>query len=554
MTYTIMLFSVLLTFCFIIKITCQSPLSNHSIGPLAHCNLKFENSREYTEKCYDRCNHPDEPSLWGSVYLYSDVSDEGGPPVVMCTKVELSQTFTETWTFSQISSNLIRKLVPVTEDECQTQISQSCPDKKCHVKAPSTLTPEFHYASDTHLIKAYIELVTMPSGLDFLTDHLKIFPALSKESFVYTAGKGRDQEKFYIWDTKELGIDKCPFEGTQIKNCDRYGPPADMIKCRMSRFNIMNVTTSHQLLKVCPGLRRAPSGLLYRWENESEHPLLKSHRIAISEVERTNIHLNTLRGDIVDALSVIDEDLCHTQCETLDLMLSSNREKEILTRIGGQYLVMTKSKHIRRCEPLFGCKIIKPHLFCGNPTRIALTCSGNIRMWNPLKMYVEDYDNCQRVPSNSNLTITLGQHQYIVNDNLMVSLPNSEYFGVSHDHIARVGDKISADIVDPADLRHSWSNQLEKEAGLKSDPISITTKIENWEENIASWFPSFKSIGDWVTKIFSRVTLLIGILTTLFVMVIASKLWKMLRYTTKSRQQSVRLNNLQTNEESVVWL
>lgn len=201
----------ILFFCIILSsMSLSSAEFNHSIGPLAVCVPEMNDARQYTESCYRRCKCNDKPQTHGYVYLYSDTNPNGGPMVTSCAKFRLTQTFTETWTFSQISSSVVQEELVILRDECESNIRLLCSTHNCSSKLPNQLEPEVHYASETTVVRDFVVLVSMPSGIDFLESSVKITPATTTTSFPASDGYGTIGKKWYIWNPMP-STDTCPF-------------------------------------------------------------------------------------------------------------------------------------------------------------------------------------------------------------------------------------------------------------------------------------------------------------------------------------------------------
>ncbi|UJP29482.1 glycoprotein [Strawberry virus 2] len=523
---------------------------NHSIGPLAHCSSQMIDARQYTEACYRRCKRDAKPEVHGFVYLYSDTSSTGGPIVTSCSKQRLSQTFTETWTFSQITSSPVITPLLISKEDCEQHIQMNCPTHNCSTKLPNSLSPEFHYASDTVVTRDFIVLISMPSGVDFLEETIKVTPAMTDVSFPLSDGYGSIGTKWFFWSPQEAPT-VCPFAQSQYHGCDAYGKPIDLINCRRSRFVIPDVGHSIQLKGHCSHISRSSTGLLYSWQDKMSLTSDAAKRLALTQLQNENEQIAMLRMDTTNALNVLDEDICFTQCELLDVILRSDRNKEVLTRIGGSYLLVTKTGYIRKCGPLLGCQLITPHTFCGNPNRVGVTCHGKVHLWNPMKGYTEDGGECNHHFSGTKFSVSVGNHLYHVDDSLHIELPESEYFGLSHDPMASSEDKISKTIVDPSELRRSWENYKTLEQGMTPVFTNENKTINNWGEGVNLDF-NLGSIGRVIRDITGRVTWWITLFLTLVCAVIGYKIWCFLF---KKQQNETHTSVIYTPvQSSATWM
>lgn len=468
-----------------------------------------------------------------------------------CNKVRVEQIFTETWTLSTVQSEITRTLLDITEAECQNAIRDKCPTKNCNVKAPADLPPEYHYASDTKVSQDHIEVISVPSGIDYLEETIRVTPALGSESYPVADGRAISGKYIYLWDP-DFDAQTCPFMSVQQLGCDWYEKPKDLISCRRSRFVIPDISNSVQLKGACSGISRSSSGLLYKWEDKSASPNRGAKRLALTPTANSDEHVASLRLQVSDAMEVLGEDLCQTQCEILDMMLRGDRNKEVLTRIGGSYMVLSKTGYLRKCHPAIGCQLVKPHQFCGNPNRVAVSCQGKIYMWNPKKGYLEDSTECERHRVDSKLVFTVGAHEYSIDDGLRVALPDKEHFGVAHDLVSRATDNISTEIVNPELLRQSWMEHINREASLSLVPLLKDRNVTQWEPDITFGFGFLKSAARIFTDIMTRITLWITVLLTLVAIVLGTKAWRNIRAnkTVRTRQH----HPVPATDTQVTWM
>nr|UYZ05897.1 glycoprotein [Lettuce necrotic yellows virus] len=524
---------------------------NHSVGPLAVCSPDMEDARAYTENCYRRCSRNKEPSTHGYVWLYSDTAPKGGPVVTRCNKVRVKQVFTETWSFSFIKGTPTRMTLDVTEAECAAAMRSQCPTHNCNIKAPSELPEEYHYASDTEVVQDYLEILSMPSGLDYMEENLRITPSQSKFSFQLTDGKGQEGQYIYFWDTK-YDDTKCPFDSFQSHGCDKYDSPLDLINCRESRFVIPSIANSTTLVGACQGLQKSTTGLIYKWDDRPDSIANDSKRIALTKNDQTAGNVATLRVLVADSLNAMDEDLCHTQCEMLDFILRSDRKREVLTRIGGSYLVVSKTSYIRKCRPLVGCRIVKPHYFCGNPNRVAIICHGKVWYWDPLKSYVDEGMNCERRIAGTKLVFSVGNHEYAIDDGMHVELPEHDTYGISHDLLASSEDRISKDIVDPTELRNSWQSHIAKEGRMSIEPLSQDKQVSHWDAEFSNPLTWLTSAGGWILDMSHKVTLWATVFLTLGALVAGAKVWEIMRKANRNSQY--KRTNTEPNDSQATWI
>nr|DBA37130.1 TPA_asm: G [Pogostemom alphacytorhabdovirus 1_Pip] len=512
------LFSILImiiSLCFLSSATGNTRF-NHTIGPLAICDGEFKSSREYVEGCFQRCNKPASPAGHGTLKIYSDSSSSGGPKVIHCSKIRVTQTFTETWTLSQITSPPIIESVSASYDECQSAIKKNCPNKDCNIRAPHELLGEFHFASDTKLTKEFISLITLPSSLDMFDKDLKLTPMGSKRSYAMSDERGEDGESLFLWDKAE--IEGCPFDIVAESGCDYYDGDVDSYVCRSSRVVIDQVSKSRQLNSPCAGLKMSKGGIIYRWVDGAADRSKEKKKLYLTAGTSEAVDVALVRSQTGEALAVIDEDLCQIQCELLELVSRVNLGKEMLTRLGNSYALTTKTGYIRDCRPLTSCRVAEPHVYCGGPVRFGVICDGKTMMWNPLKSHIDDHTPCHSVMDHEKLQIAIGNKLYDVADDLSVNSSDIHPIGLSHDTLAIKGTKMSKEIINPESLRSSWATGSHRAAVQVETEGSSTHLVDHWDMFQEGW----KIGGDMirrVTDIATKAYFVIGVSITVGLLV-----------------------------------
>nr|DBA37072.1 TPA_asm: G [Morinda alphacytorhabdovirus 1_Mor] len=474
---------------------------HHSVGPLAICNGGDLSSHEYVQNCFQKCIKPDAPEGHGSLIIYGVVEKSGGPKVVHCSKIRISQTFTETWTFSQITSTPIVSGLPITIEECRAHVKSECPDKNCNIRAPQSLRSEFHYASDTTIVKDYLNLLSVPSGIDMLEDEVKITPLGSRLSYPLSSGQGTDESSVYLWEPAEMK--ECPFTSATVVGCDRYTGKVDSLVCRSSRITLDQFSQSVQLKGVCQDLKRSPSGLVFKWTEGDTQNRRDMKKLYLTAVTSTNQDAAHVRVQTNEALSVIDEDLCQIQCELLELVTRINLGKEILSRLGNSYVLATTGGYLRKCSPLITCRLAKPHYYCGNPVRIGVICDGQAMLWNPLKSYIENHTVCHKVSTSDSLRMTVGNHVYDIADDMTINATTSDSVGLSHDTLMISASSINNEIVDPREVRESWIGGDHRRSTEKDLAHEESHTVDHWDVASEGWsfgVDLFRRVRDIISK------------------------------------------------------
>ncbi|DBA36989.1 TPA_asm: G [Conopholis alphacytorhabdovirus 1] len=477
---------------------------NHTIGPLARCNSTMGDPREIVEQCLKRCNRPQAATSHGTLTLYSEMPTAGGPPVVHCSKIKITQTFTETWSLSQIAGSPTIQNRPLTVPECRAKIRELCPDKRCNIRAPSHLTPEYHYASDTTLESEFYSLISMPSSIDFLEDNIKITPLGSSQSFKLSDEEGTNDLSAFIWDSKD--VKTCPFISVGDVGCDYYDAPVDAIECRGSRIAIGSLSKSKLMKGVCAGFNRSVEGIIYEWKPTTETIGDNNMKKAfVAPVTKEKDGFTSLQIQINRALAVIDEDLCQVQCELLDIVSRINLGRESLLRLGNSYVVISKTGYMRHCSPVVSCHLDSPISFCGNPVRVSISCDGNKYLWNPLKSFIEDNGPCHKLKQDDRLQIALGNHLYDVDSDLRINASDSEFIGLPHDILTIEKTGLQSGSVDITELRNRWKQQVESEQRMNATEEQTKRHIDHWDISMVnlSWLGEIpRLLFDLTSKVY----------------------------------------------------
>lgn len=484
---------------------------NHSVGPIAVCKKDMLDSRAYVESCFQRCQRPERPSGHGILEIFSAPQNKKGPTVIHCTKVRLSQTFTETWSFSQFSGPLEKALLPLSIKECQDAVREKCPNWNCNVRSPGQLEEEYHYASETTVTKDYLNLVSVPSGLTFYDTEIKVIPMESSASFNLSAEVGTEKDSVYLWKSSE--VTSCPYESAVSVGCDVYNGTVDSYVCRGSRISVEGISRVKQLKGLCSDVSRAPSGLLIKFTAKELTSDRADRKVFLTQSASETTIETSLRTQTGDALSVIDEDLCQLQCEILEMNSRLNLGRESLMRLGNRYVLQSKTGFIRECDPLVSCAVTTPHLYCGSPVRVSVSCDERHWMWNPMKSYVEESGVCHAVERHEKLHMLLGSHIYDVGDDLSIQINQSDNVGLPHDLLNIRASTVKMETFDPEALKRSWAYELNNPRVI-SQYGNISRNINHWDvmnEMTTGFGRVMRTIGD----VFHKTYLFAGIIITL---------------------------------------
>ncbi|DAF42343.1 TPA_asm: G [Nymphaea alba virus 1] len=440
-----------------------------AIGPMADCSGAADTIDQVIKDCYSNCLMDAEPSGRSTLSFYKPSQTAKGPRMVECSKVELKQTFTETWTFSTIKGPLNMQYLPVSDDECKDAISKNCPDYECNHREPDNLTAEYHYASDTEVIETTVALKTLPSFVELVGKETMVSPLSSSKQFAWNDEAGKDGFKKYYWHSITAAT-ACPYEEEGMYGCDLYDDKdGGYYLCERGRF-VVTKEKGEPLLSstLCPYLKRSKEGILYR-TRDSEVGVSMKHwgRISVGEVKDFTEQDSFLRHKIQQVVTHIDAEICHNQCEILSLESRVTGHEQTLLRVGQKYYLYYHNGSATVCSSLHGCSLASPHIMCGNPPRIGIQCGSAKGYWNPYLGYIVQGGHCSKPDQMEKFEIKIGHHKYVVDDDLMVFINESDYTGVypvSYNQFMASGVQIRTDNL--ATIKSSWTSEKMNKEGI----------------------------------------------------------------------------------------
>ncbi|UTQ50532.1 MAG: glycoprotein [Pastinaca cytorhabdovirus 1] len=489
------------------------PTDSVSIAPVADCAGNAVDFGTLVRACFVRCAGPPEPEEASKVDIFHMFGE--GPRVVECVRIEFSQEFTQTWTFSTIAGSMKSKPVYISEAECISAIEKNCVNYDCNMREPDTLTPEYHYGSVTTVRSTMIMLMSSPSTLYVENDIFHVSPTGSELRFDMSKEIGRSKESIYVWK-KITAPDTCPFKAVGVYGCDRYKDnDEDFYSCSGGRIAITPRKGNKDILKACVGVKLSEEGFIYNMTKGTQKEA-SSGRLAIDarpgtvEAEDTSY----LRHKIQQVASKLDSDICLNKCEIMSLEARSSNKTHHLVRAGMDNFLIMPNGTAKYCKPNHGCKLPEKPTFCGNPPRVSIICNNHARYWNPLKPYTEPDEPCYKPDELESLSFSLGTTHYDVNKGLRIKVPQSAYHNsYSNEFLRYHNSHLQMSVKGLDDLKSGWRESQSTGGGLGI--------ITNAQSEIKS--PHI-SIGDSIVKtfgsVFSSVKSLEAIVGIIFVLVI----------------------------------
>ncbi|DBA37003.1 TPA_asm: G [Euphorbia alphacytorhabdovirus 1] len=467
---------------------------NSSVGPVAICGKKHLNIETTLSECYERCRRNPQPSSTAKIGLHQVTAKGAGPRTVECTKVTITQQFTETWTFSTFKSEPTREYSLPSDEECRAAISKSCGNYECNERGPSSLPDEYSYASTNTKKESYLILLTMPSSFFTSGKTLMIMPLSSEEHFDVERESGSTLTARYYWK-KISPLTECPFERVGISyGCDYY-TTNDADKhwlCNRGGFSLTPKSNISDVIPACSSLVQSKEGMIYEVLDTTDKLNIWSQRLGLVGTTYKDADVDWLRAKVNHIMSNLDSDLCLLQCETLSLEARIHRSTSRILKISSNIILLRPDGAGEKCEMAHGCHLTKPHIMCGSPPRVAITCTGTSAYWDPKEPYALMAGDCPKPENFEQLTFTAGHHTYNIDDDLMSKLPSGFMHGRTHDlfsidHLKGLQFKQK----DIDEIRASWtshktnpkttvklSEQIERDhSGVLTDLISGSKRV-----------------------------------------------------------------------------
>ncbi|AJG39178.1 glycoprotein [Wuhan Insect virus 4] len=501
----------------------QSVKMLHKISPVALCDpYKSVNVYERLDECVHRCSNAIDYAGRAQLTLIHDFSKIKGPLIATCSKVQISQTFTETWTFSHIKSSPLRKNLPVGESECTEYIKKHCPDYDCDVAAPSELKEQYAYASDIDRKEEYIELRSHYGTILEIKGILKVSLGVSGEEFNASTGKGSDKNRWHFWDSN-MSPGNCPLSDGLVMGCDIISNNnLQYYMCGGSRLAIQK-TDSSQLTGSCKDIWRSPSGVLYKVNEASDSSSYKGQKIGMANYKKVDENMDSIRILSQHAIYHVDADLCALQCEVAGIEIKGARRAYTLIRSGAEYILVSPKGHGFQCNPVVQCRLQKPLKMCGSPPRFSVVCNGLSRYWNPALNYILDSDNCPAPSTEEKLRIHIGNKLYDVDDQMYLNLSSDDPYVHKSRSIHLSHDALFED-QDMSEIRSSWMAHKSK----NRTSIALNSKDIVNQKSIG-----LSGISTWVSSSLSNITKMIkhtelAFLLTVIAIVVGYVMYKIL--------------------------
>ncbi|DBA37064.1 TPA_asm: G [Mentha alphacytorhabdovirus 1] len=500
---------------------CSSSEHNYkySIGPVCECFDEAMPIGDIIKTCYRRCLMDPEPLDRVSVQIHQSMSSSSGPPVVECTKIRQKQTFSKTWTFSTIAGPLTQTTIPVTKEECENAIMENCPSYACNHREPDSIDGEYHYGSDTQVIRDTVSLLTVPSSIMVMSGKLKISPMSTPDLYSDEERYGEHAMTKYLWK-ESIKDSSCPFEAAATYGCDRYsGSDGNTYyMCAGGRFSITPADKNRPVAaQICPDLYRSEEGFLFKVLPVSASSDLHS-RIYITQTQGMSGDIDYLRHKIQQTATHLDSEICSNQCEILAMESRLNRMNDPILRVGMSYYKMYGNGTATKCKTIHGCRLSEPKIMCGNPPRVGITCATNSGLWDPLKPYTEPSGSCPKPDKVEKLTFSLGSEHYVVDDDLTIMAERNFSHGVyptSFSDLHQGG--IQMKIQDLQRLKNDWvsakdygsfSKTTVSRSNVSSTASDLGESVMGYVEKIPNFFNSVEhAVGTGVIVLASMMFL-----------------------------------------------
>ncbi|DBA36966.1 TPA_asm: G [Cardamine alphacytorhabdovirus 1] len=489
------------------------PMDTINVAPVADCAGNVIDFGVMVRTCFMRCSGPPEPEEALTVHIFHMQGE--GPRVVECFRVEFSQDFTQTWTFSTIAGEMRRRPVYISEADCTAAVEKNCVNHDCNMREPDSLTPEYHYGSVTTVKSTMTMLMSSPSVLYIDNNIFHVSPAGSELRFDASKEIGRSKESVYIWK-KTAHPDNCPLSVVGVYGCDRYkDKDDDFYSCSGGRIALTPREGNQDILSACSGLKLSEEGFLYNLtkgspQESSSGRLGIEVRAGTAEAEDTSY----LRHKIQQVATKVDSDVCLNKCEIMSLEARSSNKTNHLIRAGMDNFLLLANGTAKYCKPNHGCRLPERPTFCGNPPRVSIICNNHARYWNPLKPYTEPDMPCYRPDATESLTFSLGTTHYDVDKGLKIKVPQSAYHNSYTNEFLRYHNShLQMDVKTLDELKAGWRDS-KSSSGSLGIITNSSAKIQAPHVSIG------ESILGTVGSVFSSIKSIEAIIGVVFILVI----------------------------------
>ncbi|DBA37219.1 TPA_asm: G [Utricularia alphacytorhabdovirus 1] len=455
--------------------TNNPPSDEYNIAPIADCSGEIIDLGVQARECFLDCEKSTEPIESATMRVFYSTGD--GPVIVECQKLELSQEFTQTWTFSTIKGDLHVTHVRPIEQECRDEIQKHCSDYKCDRREPDNLEEEYHYGSVTKKTSTYVTLISAPSMLFIDNDELMASPAGTTEKFRHSDGTGSHDNSFYFWRPVDA-LTECPFSMIGEYGCDRFkDKEEDFYVCQGGSIAVTPRSGNKDIWSAkCPGIKLSEEGFVYKMVKGQPKDVHTGRLyIDVTGTQAESEDSSYMRHKLQQIYKRLDADICLNRCEllTVESRLHANESK--LIRAGADNYLLMPNGTARYCKPNHGCRLPANPTYCGNPPRISIMCNGYSRYWDPLLPYTTVASSCLKPDAVENLTFSLGTTHYDVSNDLKIKVPNSilhqrypnEFFNYHN-------SRLTLHIKDLKDLKKGWDNSRSGSSAIASSQANTT--------------------------------------------------------------------------------
>ncbi|UTQ50616.1 MAG: glycoprotein [Taraxacum cytorhabdovirus 1] len=469
----------------------------HTIAPVAICDdNKPVDPHKKIEECHTVCNFEPVSQGKAKVTIYKDNSGSKKYTAVMCEKWKLTQTFTQTWTFSTVKGDLVKERIKPSSDECTDLVGYRCPAHNCDYQLPTSLEEEYYYASTNTKTKEFVVLTTVPAIMLHYDGTFRIQIAHEKEAVRSSDSPWDTGSRVYMWADREA--ESCPFEAGMVVGCDRWKTGESMnYVCGNGRL-AFEASGSIGISKHCAvGTRMSPEGIIYKEEKGEAATGYNAQRIAMVPDNKLSSDSETLRVLTSNSLMHLDSDMCSLGCEMSGLELRVARRQSTLIRTGAGYILLSPKGHGYDCAKAVQCSMVKPYKFCGNPPRIHVMCDGKFYFWDPTQSYILLDNGCHAPSQSENLYIHLGSKKYLIDDDLTIEVHTNET-----DSVRTVGYAINkGSLINYEDIPEIKASWVQAKGTQRSSIETNTTKdIDQHSLFNYSWLSPLKAVSTWVSN------------------------------------------------------
>ncbi|KAK2645017.1 hypothetical protein Ddye_020212 [Dipteronia dyeriana] len=472
----------------------QIAISELHLAPLAKCSEKTVSAELLTVQCLDSCRIDLSTGSTHQVKVYNAHQEVSKVEVAVCHKVEASQTFTKTWTFSKIKSKVDIKELPISEIECRSEWEKVCNKGPCMVAGNETVPESYSWASETIKTISTISIRTIPGVRYQETGGEKM--SLQGSSPVPFSDKflQKSDHEVLVWEDQTVVSHECEWKDGHLITCIFT---KDNIWCPTQGIWLDNATTFTSATSHCQDKQFFVSAQGIVWSDEGvskEGVVTTDKKIFLDLPDGATEKDEYIVRQTNKILAERDELTCIKSC--LDVSSLIHKPNSLITAGRLFYYVRTDIGPLEVCEPAWDCSVEKNPRVCAVPLLVELKCKQGLFWWDPDSPIIPDMNpSCHSFadPMRPSLTLASRLGTITVNETGAYLHPNKKIVQLGGMHL-----NYGTEPAHPFNFLSTLQRIRGKEADARMRPsriIGATETVSGGGLHIPSLF---NSIVEWL--------------------------------------------------------